>query len=205
MEGEAAGWRTPEVPEPGGRVLALPRARGGRRRHSGYHPAVGDLEQLPGHVTTEAELTSLGFAPLTLRTRGAITLFDGTGCEWDTLGTVPSGPGHYLFTVEDDSSMHVTYAGLTEELWMVTKGRLPDGRSRPAQRYGRPKYAGLTRQRINLLVTEQLAFGRCVRHWVRPLIQPTPQTPAATKVHLRVGEEELILRWRLREIGWNRG
>jgi hypothetical protein len=175
------------------------------RTNSGYHPAVGDLERLPGHVTVGAELGSLGFAPLTLQIRGTIALFAGTGCEWDTLGTVPNGPGHYLFTVEDDSAIHVTYAGLTGELWMVTKGRLPDGRSRPAQRYGRPKYAGVTRQRINLLVAEQLGLGRRVRHWIRPLNQPTHQTPAATKVHLKVGEEELILRWRLREVGWNRG
>lgn len=166
---------------------------------------MSDLEPFPGHVTTEAELASLGFAPRTLKIRGPIALFAGTGCEWDTVGTVPSGPGHYLFTVQDDSAIHVTYVGLTVELWMVTKGRLPDGRPRPAQRYGRPKYAGVTRQRINVLVAQELGFGRGVRHWIRPLPQPTEQSPTAIKIQLKVGEEELILRWRLREVGWNRG
>ncbi len=102
------------------------------KTNSVYHPVVGDLEPFPGHASTRAELASLRFAPLTLKIRGTIALFTGTGCEWDTLGTVPSRPGHYLFAVEDDSTIRVTYGGLTEELWMVTKGRLPDGLSRPA-------------------------------------------------------------------------
>lgn len=88
---------------------------------------------------------------------------------------------------------------------MVTKGRLPDGRSRPAQRYGRPKYAGVTRQRINLLAAEQLETGHRLRHWVRPISPPESDSAAALKGRLIREEEELILRWRLREVGWNRG
>jgi hypothetical protein len=155
---------------------------------------VDALVPFPGHTTSESELASLGFAPLRLRIRGPITFPEGTGCEWDTLSTVPKGPGHYLFTVEDDDAIHVTYAGLTEELWMVTKGRLPDGRSRPAQRYGRPKYAGVTRRRVNLLAAEQLEIGRRLRHWVRPLPHRATESAAATRGRLVVGEEELILR-----------
>jgi hypothetical protein len=123
----------------------------------------------------------------------------------DTVGIVPEGPGHYLFTVEDNDRMHMTYVGLTEHLWMVTKGRLPGGRgARPGQRYGRPVYAGVTRRRINLLAAEQLDLGRRVRHWVRTLAHP-PADVAATRGQLVLEEEELILLWRLRETGWNRG
>jgi hypothetical protein len=164
-----------------------------------------DLPALPGHVTSDAELTSLGFVPLTLRVLGPIHLPDGIGCRWDTLGTVPKGPGHYLFTVGDNAAIHVTYVGLTEELWMVTKGRLPDGRSRPAQRYGRPLYAGVTRRRVNLLAAKEIEIGRRLRHWVRPLVLSATETAAMTKGRLVREEEELILRWRLREVGWNRG
>lgn len=79
---------------------------------------------------------------------------------------------------------------------MVTKGRLPrPAGARDGQRYGRPKYAGITRQRVNILVAAQLAAGRRVRHWLRPLPEPL----------LREEEERLIQRWQLREVGWNRG
>lgn len=66
--------------------------------------------------------------------------------------------------------MRLCYVGMTSHLWMVTKGRLPRGEgARPGQRYGRPKYAGLTRQRINAAIGEELRMGRRVRHWVRPV------------------------------------
>jgi hypothetical protein len=160
--------------------------------------------KVPGHVTSEGELKSLGFAPLSIELLRAIALAEGNGCEWNTLGVVPEGPGHYLFTVETADAIRVTYAGLTTHLWMVTKGRLPrGGGARPGQRYGRPIYAGATRRRVNLLVAEQFGLGRSVRHWVRPMAHDTREPTASLR--LVMGEEELIVRWRLRDLGWNRG
>jgi hypothetical protein len=98
--------------------------------------------------------------------------------------------------MEDDAHIRVTYVGLTEHLWMVTKGRLPgSGGARGGQRYGRPRHAGVTRQRVNILIAGQLRSGRVVRHWVRTL-------PVAA---LRAEEERLINSWNLRRVGWNRG
>src|SRR3990170_1764325 len=160
-----------------------------------------DDEELPGHGTSEPELRSLGFVPLSIEVRRFLPTPEGMCCEWDTVGAVPEGPGHYLFTIEDGGEIRVAYAGLTVHLWMVTKGHLPrGGGARPGQRYGRPKYAGVTRRRINSLVAEQLGLGRRVRHWVRPLVHP-PAAPSAIRAELLVGEEELITRWRLREVG----
>ena len=122
-------------------------------------------------------------------------LADGVGCAWTTVGDVPDSPGLYAFTVSDGSVLRLTYVGLTTHLWMVTKGHLPQsGGARGAQRYGHPKHAGVTRQRVNILIAIEHAAGRQVRHWVRPL---AAELPAA--------EETLIRRWRLRETGWNRG
>jgi hypothetical protein len=78
---------------------------------------------------------------------------------------------------------------------MVTKARLPGGGARGGQRYGRPRHAGATRQRVNILIAEQLWAERLVRHWVR-------QLPRAA---LRAEEERFITSWELRRIGWNRG
>jgi len=149
----------------------------------------------PGHPVTAAELAGAGFRPLELRVARDVDLPGGRGCDWTTIGEVPDGPGLYAFSAEDDHEMRVAYVGRTEHLWMVTKGCLPGGQARPGQRYGRPRYAGTTRQRINLLVAEQLRAGRLVRHWVRPC-------PAAA---LRLEEERLISQWDLRRVGWNRG
>ena len=100
----------------------------------------------------------------------------------DNHRCVPDAPGLYAFTVEDEHQVRVAYVGLTGHLWMVTKGRLPgSGGARGGQRYGRPRHAGGTRQRVNILIAEQLRTGRVVRHWVRPL-------PAAV---LRAEEERL--------------
>ena len=129
-------------------------------------------EYLPGHPSSEVELRELGFSPLSLELRRYVNIPDGVGCEWDLIGAVPEFPGHYLFTVEEEALINVTYAGLTGHLWMVTKGRLPNsGGARGGQRYGRPSHAGGTRQRINVLVAEQLRLGCRVRHWLRPLAQ----------------------------------
>jgi hypothetical protein len=134
-----------------------------------------------------------------------IQLPDGLGCNWTTVGTVPDAPGLYAFTVEHDAQVSVTYVGMTEHLWMVTKGRLPrSGGARGGQRYGRPKHAGATRKRINCLVAEQIQLGRTVRHW----LQPHPEV-AGSEVDVRstllAEEEGLIVRWDLRTVGWNRG
>jgi hypothetical protein len=123
-----------------------------------------------------------------------VPLPGGFGCEWMTSGDVPDSPGLYAFTVADADERRITYVGRTAHLWMVTRGHLPKSRgSRPGQRYGRPLYAGTTRKRINMLVAVEVAGGRCVQHWVRPL-----------QGDLLVAEEEaLIQRWHLRQLGWN--
>lgn len=159
---------------------------------------------LPGHVVTEAELLDRGFLPLMLELRHVnVELPGGLGCEWTPMGEIPRGPGLYAFTVEKDN-LCVAYVGLTEELWMVTKGRLPAGGARGGQRYGRPRYAGVTRQRINCLVAEQLRLGRTVRHWVRPL-HDQPDDRQTLRRRLFDAEQELISHWDLRRVGWNRG
>lgn len=164
-----------------------------------------DSKELPGRDTSEPELRSLGFVPLSIEVRRFVPIPEGLCCEWDTIGAVPESPGHYLFTIEDGAAIRVAYMGLTGHLWMVTKGHLPrGGGARGPQRYGRPKHAGITRRRINLLITQQLGLGRRTRHWVRPLVHAAA-APSAIRAQLKVGEEELIARWRLREIGWNRG
>lgn len=158
-----------------------------------------------GYGTTGAEMRALGFVPLDLQFRPAsIVLADGPGCEWTTLGDVPRGPGIYAFTIGPDEDLRVMYVGLTEELWMVTKGRLPTGGGRGGQRYGRPRHAGVTRQRINALIATRQDAGNLVRHWVRPLSSP-PTDKAALRSQLLDQEQELITRWELRRIGWNRG
>lgn len=95
-------------------------------------------------------------------------------------------------------------SSMTEDLWMVTKGRLPSGQSRPGQRYGRPLYAGATRQRINGLVREQLLLGKNIRHWVSLLANPASGREEL-RSQLLAREEMLIRRWDLRRVGWNLG
>jgi len=92
--------------------------------------------------------------------------------------------------------MRVTYVGMTTHLWMVTIGRLPSGGGRGGQRYGRPRHAGVTRERVNVLVAEQVQVGRVVTHWVKPVDDISA---------LRLQEEQLIAKWDLRLAGWNRG
>lgn len=156
-----------------------------------------DTEALPGTPVTDDELRALGFVALDLEFAAApVALQAGVGCLWTTVGDVPDSPGLYAFTVSAGDRQHVTYVGRTGHLWMVTKGVLPrGGGSRPGQRYGRPKYAGVTRQRVNMLIAAERAAGHQVRHWVQPLEEDL----------LRLEEETLIMRWRLRAAGWNRG
>jgi hypothetical protein len=152
---------------------------------------------LPGHSVSVEELSAVGFRPLALKASSLeVALPVGSGCEWTTVGEVPDAAGLYAFTVEDGQDLRVVYVGLTTHLWMVTKGHLPGGAgARGGQRYGRPRHAGLTRQRVNVLIAEQLRAGRLVRHWVRPV----------PKARLRDEEERLIAAWNLRRAGWNRG
>jgi hypothetical protein len=166
-------------------------------------PARVESVDLPGTPVDEEQLSTLGFAPLELVAVDPAFDLGGTlGCAWTTAGEVPEGPGLYAFTVEDSEGMRLCYLGMTSHLWMVTKGRLPrGGGSRPGQRYGRPTYAGATRQRINVAIGEQLRAGRRVRHWVRPVALALEADVAAA---LRELEEELIVRFHLRQRGWNR-
>lgn len=152
---------------------------------------------MAGTEVTAQELQALGFLPLALHfTDEAVALPGGTGCSWTTVGEVPEAPGLYAFAVARADALHVVYVGRTAHLWMVTKGRLPrSGGARGGQRYGRPKHAGTTRQRVNILIAAERASGHNVMHWVRPL--PEDELVAA--------EKELIVRWRLRLTGWNRG
>jgi len=155
-----------------------------------------------------AELSSIGFRSLDLTIgRTDLELTGGMGCEWTTVGDVPDAPGLYAFTLhrvsEDD--LRVVYVGMTENLWMVTKGRLPrGGGARGGQRYGRPTHAGETRQRVNVEVLRAHLDGWTVRHWVRPF-----PSLSGTKEHVRLvlkaEEEALISLWQLRCNGWNRG
>jgi len=166
----------------------------------------GDVDRpRPGHAVTRAELRRIGFVPHKLRFRtGVIDMIEGTGCEWDTIGQIPTGPGLYAFTVHDTvpDPVRVMYVGMTTHLWMVTKGTLPGWIARGGQRYGRPKHAGLTRRRVNVEVAKARAAGLEVMHWLQPVALPDG---ADAKDVLREHEEELIARWDLRRMGWNRG
>ncbi|MDA8380761.1 MAG: hypothetical protein M0020_08055 [Actinomycetota bacterium] len=166
---------------------------------------MGQVADHPGHAVSVRELLQEGFVALELEVRAMDVEFPfGSGCEWTTLGAVPKGPGVYAFTVGHDDELHVAYVGMTEDLWMVTKGRLPSGEGRPGQRYGRPLYAGATRQRINGLVREQLLLGKNIRHWVSLLANP-PSAREELRSQLLAREEMLIRRWDLRRVGWNLG
>ena len=55
-----------------------------------------------------------------------------------------------------------------------------------------------------LLVGAQLVLGRHVRHWVSPLVHPPTDRDEIRSALLR-REQQLIDRWNLRSLGWNRG
>jgi hypothetical protein len=170
-----------------------------------------DGSLLPGYPVDRDELKRKGFVPLQLRVlEKCVHHADGVGARWDTLGEPPNAPGIYLFTVTEAGHTHVVYVGSTENLWMVTKGRLPTGtgrnsQARPAQRYGgNLKYLGPTRKRINILAAEQMRRGRTVEHWVKEMKAP-PADPRRLRRQLTEEEESFIESWHLRECGWNRG
>jgi hypothetical protein len=154
-----------------------------------------------GTRTSDAELRRRGFIPFTLRfTNPLLELPEGPGAEWDTIGAIPAAPGLYAFTIQAPRGpLRVVYVGMTTHLWMVTKGRLPSGASRPGQRYGHPRYAGATRKRINTGLAEAHRQGMVVTHWLHPV------EASMTDSELRAREEALIQLWNLRRLGWNRG
>jgi len=83
-----------------------------------------------GHPLSVNDLDAEGCIPLALEVRALdLDLPSGRGCEWTTVGDVPRGPGLYAFTVGDDNDLRVVCVGLTEELWMVTKGVFHLGRA----------------------------------------------------------------------------
>ncbi len=150
---------------------------------------------------TDDDLADLGFEPRSLQVvaidvpcRGGR---DVLHAKWRTTGTKVSDGGLYAFTVDDQ----VMYVGMTTALEMVTHG-VKGNSARGPQRYGglandkdcRPTQ---TRLRVNSLVNEQLREGRRVLHWLLPL-------PTATEDELRHREAELIRRWNLTVLGWNR-
>jgi hypothetical protein len=144
-------------------------------------------------------LNSLGFSPYVLRFRAEAD--PEPFCEWDTEGEVPDASGIYAFVLSrsDWPQQHVAYVGKTRHLWMVTKGMLPGGGgARPGNRYGRPKYAGSTRVRIN----SHIAVARRERCEVTHWLSPCPDVSAAQLSRL---EEDLIVGWDLRATGWNVG
>lgn len=162
---------------------------------------------MPGRDVTVRELEASGFLRLALDVR-CLEVPYGDGCEWSTIGDVPDAPGLYAFTVQNDQRLRVTYVGKTEHLWMVTKGRRPterqpSGEPRPAERYGRPRYGGNGRKRINSLIAKQLRVGRTVCHWVRPMTD-LPADRLELNRRLLLSEEQFITRWDLRRVGWNR-
>jgi len=123
---------------------------------------------------------------------------------WNTLGNVPDAPGLYSFIGHQDSlsAPRVFYVGMTSHLWMVAKGQLPSGVARGGQRYGRPKHAGSTRQRVNAEVARMSAAGWTFTHWLRPF--DALDGGATLEALLRAEEARLIHLWDLRAVGWNR-
>ena len=117
---------------------------------------------------------------------------------------LPDCPGLYAFSVQDvlRGQLRVCYVGLTSNLWMVTKGMLPGYIARGGQRYGRPKHAGATRKRINVELAKAHTVDLEVTHWLKPVVI---QAGADMTNVLRTQEEELIVLWELRKVGWNRG
>lgn len=158
------------------------------------------IESVPIGTPVSAELLQqLGFTshPLRFRTEMGPVGF----CEWDTLGAIPEAAGLYAFVLmhPDWAEQRVTYVGMTSHLWMVTKGALPrGGGARAGNRYGRYRYAGATRARVNALVAGARRAECEVTHWLSARAMSSP-------LELAQLEEDLITRWRLRESGWNIG
>jgi hypothetical protein len=151
------------------------------------------------NIVTSKSLRSGGWRPLTVRWRAEAFTHDlyGLCMDFDVLGDVPELPGLYSFVISATDRDRVMYVGRTSHLWMTTKGRLPNGQARGGQRYGRPRHAGITRQRINHELATSRSSGQLVAMWVLP----DADSPAALAAH----EEAHISGWGVRSHGWNRG
>lgn len=150
-----------------------------------------------GCLVSLDELNRRGFRRLDIEFVGDIQQLASGPCRnWNSIGQVPDSEGLYAFVLEKNEESRVAYVGRTAHLWMVTKGSLPGVHARPGQRYGRPKYAGVTRERINALVLQATDAGYTVSHWV------CPRGEGATALDL--AERALIAEWDLVACGWNR-
>ena len=214
--GLAAAGAIRRVPGPDGLIrnhleavgMPPPRAQGrsgldGASRPSRAWPVLGPA--VAGTPVVRNYLTHLGFVEHRLQLVADADVPEGGLIGWDTLGAIPEAPGLYCFVGQKTPSngLRVFYVGMTSHLWMVTRGQLPGGIARGGQRYGRPKHAGSTRQRVNAEVARLAADGWTCSHWLRAVEAPTD--PASLEVLLRSEESRLIARWNLRVVGWNRG
>jgi hypothetical protein len=157
-----------------------------------------------GTPVARGDLARLGFVEHPLEPVAAADVSEGALIGWNTLGSVPDAPGLYCFVGQQNRSheLRVFYVGMTSHLWMVTKGQLPGGIARGGQRYGRPRHAGTTRQRVNAEVARLAADGWTFSHWLRPV--EAPAAPGTLQALLRAEESRLITIWNLRVVGWNR-
>jgi hypothetical protein len=80
--------------------------------------------------------------------------------------------------------------------------RQADG-PRPGQRYGRPRYAGVTRQRVNPLIVTRVTAFELTPALVRRVDAP-PGDGAAVRARLLQLEQVVIAQWSLRRVGWSR-
>lgn len=177
--------------------------RGELSRFQWAWPALGRV--VAGTPVARDRLTLLGFVehPLKLVTDADVPEAGLIG--WDTLGSIPNSAGLYCFVGQKNpsSELRVFYVGMTSHLWMVTKGQLPGGIARGGQRYGRPRHAGTTRQRVNAEVARLSTDGLRFSHWLCA-VESAPD-PATMVAALRTEEARLIAMWDLRVVGWNRG
>lgn len=148
------------------------------------------------NLTADDELRVEGWEPFEIRWLNDTFNHHrhGTMRSFDVVGKVPSGPGLYLFTLGRDV-VDVRYCGKTKDLWMVTYGKLWYGDPRGANRYGRPKSAGDTRQWVNSRLTQHPDDDP--RMWTRPI-------PGANGDELLEVEDACIDRWYTWQLGWNR-
>jgi hypothetical protein len=192
--------------ESGGVPQPPPRAhrrdgRDGLSRSPRAWPVLGPV--VAGAPVAREYLAQLGFVEHRLEPIIDADVPEGGLIGWDTVGSVPDAPGLYCFVGQvNPPELRVFYVGMTSHLWMVTKGQLPGGIARGGQRYGRPRHAGTTRQRVNAEVARLAVNGWTFSHWLRAVEAPTD--PATLDALLRTEESHLISKWDLRVVGWNR-
>lgn len=180
-----------------------PSRRGGVAPSPRAWPVLGRV--VAGALVVREDLTRLGFMEHQMEAVPAADVPEGGLIGWNTLGPVPDAPGLYCFVGHQNQSseLRVYYVGMTSHLWMVAKGQLPGGIARGGQRYGRPKHAGTTRQRVNAEVARMTADGWTFSHWLRAI--EVPPDAAMLESLLHAEESRLISMWNLRVVGWNRG